>query len=758
MKNNKGNKVLASIVIPIYNCGSVLEDTLETCLFQKTKYNYEIIIVNDGSTDDTTLKILNKYSKYKTIKVINKKHSGISDTLNLGIKLSSGAYIIRMDGDDLMYNNRLEYQINYMLKNKNVDVLCSNIDRFLNGKLYDHAPSLELIKNKLDVEDLFNAKLNYNFICHPAVCFRKSLYLEIIKNDVFYDSNYDGMEDYELWVRLIGKYNKNITTDDVKVLLYNVSSVKRDNKNLINKLYYEYTTNLFTKTIGIYYICTGIYKNDFPRFIRSLNKFFPNNKKHVILISDGISEPKKYETNNITIEHHIINDYPWPIVTLFKMKYIETYQCNCDYVFYFNANSEILDSDYSWFDKDKLNLTYHKDWFDHNEDPTVFLEPYMDNPNSVSYFGTKDYTYVQAAFFGGNAELVYNMCKEVNEMINIDLCNNIIPRYHDETYLNKYNYLHNNANISNVLISQIVYDITNTNHIYNLRNNKPKEDTQFIILHENIYKQSENAKKDKFSNFIKPHYLKPLYNYENIYNYIHDYKEENIGNNVYNGKPLIIIYLHYYFYELDKLRNLYKTIDKNIYDVMVVCDQNINNDYLYYIRKMFSSDKLLLVNLTQVMHNLSNKINNWKLDDYFDMHYMLIIYNVLYEFIFGNFPNFTKAYIFTETQFDNDIYKQINDMELNFKDENIDFFTNKLYVFDIDKFINNDFVKKFDLFKFKYRFKEHVFADDNLSFFMISHNALNYVHNVKSELKGILPVYGLPTLLNNANCNIGSYE
>ena len=66
------------------------------------------------------------------------------------------------------------------------------------------------------------------------------------------------------------------------------------------------------------------------------------------------------------------------------------------------------------------------------------------------------------------------MFKCINDMITIDLQNNIIPRYHDETYLNKYNYLYDNAYIANVLISEIWND---KNNLFDI------DDTQFILLH-----------------------------------------------------------------------------------------------------------------------------------------------------------------------------------------------------------------------------------------------------------------------------------
>ena len=114
--------------MPVYNCGKSIHDTLISCLNQDFPYKYEIIIVDDGSTDNT-LEIIKSFDD-KRIKLYTKSHSGISDALNLGLSKCNGEYICRMDGDDIMYEYRLSYQYAYMLHNPNCDILASNINRY----------------------------------------------------------------------------------------------------------------------------------------------------------------------------------------------------------------------------------------------------------------------------------------------------------------------------------------------------------------------------------------------------------------------------------------------------------------------------------------------------------------------------------------------------------------------------------------------------------------------------------------------------
>ena len=90
---------LISVIIPCYNAGNFLSRTIES-VFDQTYENIEIIIVNDGSTDFDTKKLLKFYEKDKRIKVIHQKNKGLSSARNEGIRRSLGSYIYFLDSDD----------------------------------------------------------------------------------------------------------------------------------------------------------------------------------------------------------------------------------------------------------------------------------------------------------------------------------------------------------------------------------------------------------------------------------------------------------------------------------------------------------------------------------------------------------------------------------------------------------------------------------------------------------------------------------
>lgn len=194
------------------------------------------------------------------------------------------------------------------------------------------------------------------------------------------------------------------------------------------------------KTLIIYYIVTSNYKMGFEHFKKNLHYFFPQFKKTVIIISDGLKEWDNVEENGITYKVHHIHHFCWPIIALFKMKLICDFWEEGDYACYFNGNLECnINYDYenTNIQFNKLNVSFHIC----SNDEVIYDDEYFANisKNSQAYIFKKyKYKYVQAGFFFGPSHIVYNMCEYVSKMCEIDLKNNIIPQWHDESYLNKW--------------------------------------------------------------------------------------------------------------------------------------------------------------------------------------------------------------------------------------------------------------------------------------------------------------------------------
>lgn len=107
-----------SVIMPVYNRLNLVDRAIESVRNQ-TYSNWELLIINDGSTDD--ISILNRWvEKDKRIKLINNRHEGVSAARNIGIEEATGTYIAFLDSDDLFKPNKLQKQLKYM-KEKGCD-------------------------------------------------------------------------------------------------------------------------------------------------------------------------------------------------------------------------------------------------------------------------------------------------------------------------------------------------------------------------------------------------------------------------------------------------------------------------------------------------------------------------------------------------------------------------------------------------------------------------------------------------------------
>lgn len=152
--------------------------------------DFEFLIINDGSTDNT-LDIIENYNDQR-IKIINSEHNYI-DNLNYGIEISKGKYISRIDSDDIMHSSRLKIQYKRMEYNPDIDV-CGTW-----GIFFDN--NIALLPHKShagyrEIENPIEKLLESNFLIHSSVMIRKSY---LISNKIKYSSDFRHLEDYNLW-------------------------------------------------------------------------------------------------------------------------------------------------------------------------------------------------------------------------------------------------------------------------------------------------------------------------------------------------------------------------------------------------------------------------------------------------------------------------------------------------------------------------------------------------------------------------------
>ena len=187
-----------SVVMPVYNCAKYVREAIESILNQTYK-DFEFLIINDGSTDETS-EILNEYAKKDSrIKIIYQPNSGIVVALNKGLNEAKGEWIFRMDGDDISLSYRFETQIEIIKKNPAL-VLLGGWYQQINA---ENIP-LEISKCPTAHEDLVrNLETRRSFFPHSSACFKRDIVLGIGG----YRERFRHSEDIDLWLRLaeIGK-------------------------------------------------------------------------------------------------------------------------------------------------------------------------------------------------------------------------------------------------------------------------------------------------------------------------------------------------------------------------------------------------------------------------------------------------------------------------------------------------------------------------------------------------------------------------
>lgn len=156
-----------SIIIPAYNVEKYIKRCVDSVLNQ-TYNNYEVIIVNDGSTDKT-LKILNKEYKNDNILIIDKENGGLSSARNAGIDKATGKYIIFLDSDDWWEEDLLK-QLNIAIKKSNSDVVGFKLQKYYekeNKYEINNLPTFSSINGVLALNRLINSNLTFE----TAVCY-----------------------------------------------------------------------------------------------------------------------------------------------------------------------------------------------------------------------------------------------------------------------------------------------------------------------------------------------------------------------------------------------------------------------------------------------------------------------------------------------------------------------------------------------------------------------------------------------------------
>ncbi|KAN0019360.1 hypothetical protein ACTFIU_002568 [Dictyostelium citrinum] len=212
--NNSYNdhNVLISVIIPIYNQLKYIEYTLNS-LKESTFKNFEVIIVDDGSTEWNSKKYLNslfnKFIDEMNITIIFNKNKGLSYSRNIGIEYSTGTWILPLDSDDLIDKSFLKKAIEKIEKKRNQQsqdnskdekdniIVISNLLRFKNSNIDDKKGYINKVGD-WKIPKWNRNQLRHSNLLHCSALFKKSMWKKIGGYD---ESCWFGWEDWDFWLR-----------------------------------------------------------------------------------------------------------------------------------------------------------------------------------------------------------------------------------------------------------------------------------------------------------------------------------------------------------------------------------------------------------------------------------------------------------------------------------------------------------------------------------------------------------------------------
>lgn len=259
---------IISVIIPCYNHGEFLEETIQSVEANTNKYPVEMIIVNDGSTDPNTIEIL-KNLEQKGYNIINQENQGLGKTRNNGIRLAKGKYILPLDSDNNVTHHYLNTAVDLLEKMEQIEVVYGNAKYF--GERNGVWTNSEINIRKMLFQNHIDA----------CALYRKQTWIDV--NGYSDDMPYMGCEDWNFWLKCINQkksfYFLNEICFEYRVLSDSMSRTTPDNFGAeifsynTKTLHQLYTSNMKKDLATFHNIFSGnifvkLYKMIFNHFGR----------------------------------------------------------------------------------------------------------------------------------------------------------------------------------------------------------------------------------------------------------------------------------------------------------------------------------------------------------------------------------------------------------------------------------------------------------------------------------------------------------
>ena len=186
-------KPKVSVILPVYNGAKYIKKTIESVL-EQTFIDFEFIIINDASTDETST-LIKSFIDSRIRYYENEHNQKLIKVLNFAIQISIGDYIARIDADDIMHKQRLSKQVLFLEQNLSYVLVASHVNL-----IRENTFTNEILGYSESHEDLQFEMAFYNPIVHPSVLIRKNKFTEPFLR---YSFDFIHVEDYKLWTSLI---------------------------------------------------------------------------------------------------------------------------------------------------------------------------------------------------------------------------------------------------------------------------------------------------------------------------------------------------------------------------------------------------------------------------------------------------------------------------------------------------------------------------------------------------------------------------
>jgi glycosyltransferase involved in cell wall biosynthesis len=260
LSSNTNLSEMVSVIIPVYNAEMYLRESIDSVLKQTFK-NYEIIVVDDGSTDGTREII---HQSYPMVRYIFQSNGGPAKARNRGIAEAKGDFIAFQDADDIWLPTKLEKQVEYFRQHPDIDFTFTENSLFnSNGILKS-----EIGKRKRLMEgDIVRNIFWKSYVATPTVMVRKKVHQEIGG----FDESLITAEDDNLWLRIAIRFKTGLIDEPLVLVRINEKSLTRTEKNifvgvrehlnLIEKKYPELRQrlgNLINKKYSMIYFIHGL--------------------------------------------------------------------------------------------------------------------------------------------------------------------------------------------------------------------------------------------------------------------------------------------------------------------------------------------------------------------------------------------------------------------------------------------------------------------------------------------------------------------